>query len=220
MDLTRKRREARIEAKADEIFTARMREFLNEQDATGPDGRLSFFQVFGSTYANLYRRNSAFGTVVNFFAQNISACHMRLSRRDAEGVTLPTPKHRVQRILDNPQPGVPYARMMRQVVADKCIYDVAALLKIRENFDPTVNAQGRIKNSGDVQNLMRIPIPRIQMSQASMAAPLEFKVTLDARGSKPAEIPASDVIWMAGYSPDSNTQGTPPVEQQIGRAHV
>lgn len=214
MALFTKRREAQIEAKADEIFTARMREFLNETDSYGgPDGRLSFYQVFGTTYSNLYRRNSAFGTVVNFFAQNIGAVHMRLTHRDADGITLPEPDHPVQKLLDHPQKGVPYSRFMRQIVADKCIYDVAAVLKIRENFNPAPNGQGRITNSGAVQNLMRVPVSRLQLTQSSLAAPIEFQVTLDATASKPVKIPADDIIWMPGYSPDANTQGTPPVEQ-------
>lgn len=173
-----------------------------------PDGTLSFFSLFGSSYAKIYRRQSAFRSVVDFLSRNIGAIHMNLYEDMGDAGRLRR-DHISQRILDHPQSGVPYSRLMRQIVADKAIYDVFAVWKLRENFNPTPNTTTRrVTNSGAVRNLVRIPIPYISLSQASLTAPLEFELT----AGKSTKIPAEDMIWAPGYSPESNVAGVPPVE--------
>ncbi len=173
------------------------------------DGSLNFFEVFGASYGQLYKRNSALRAVVDFLSRNIAQCAIRAFRTDENGVARPAPDHPVQALLDNPQPGVPRSRFMRQLVGDKAIYDTAAVWKIRENFDPTLDAQQRVTNEGVVRNLLRVPIPYISVFQGSLSAPVEFKVTA---GRDQIRVPANDMIWMPGYSPDSNTSGVPPLE--------
>jgi HK97 family phage portal protein len=173
------------------------------------DGSLSFFQLFGSSYGKIYRSQSALRAVVDFLSRNIAQCHIKVRAADADGVVLPVPDDPVQQLLDHPQPGVPYTRFMRQIVADKAIYDVAAVWKIRENFDPEIRADGTILNTGTVRSLMRVPIPYISLTQSSLSAPLEFQV---ATGKRPVKVPPADMIWMPGYAPDSNVAGVPPLE--------
>jgi HK97 family phage portal protein len=201
-----------LERKADpQVLSAELQALLDQ----GPlsytaDGSVDFFHIFGSSYGKLYKTQSALRAVVDFLSRNIAECKIRKFAVGSDGVALPDPDHPVQRILDHPQPGVPRSRFMRQVVGDKAIYDVAAIWKIRETFDPRPNqTTQRITNSGPVRNLLRIPVPYISVFQGSLAAPISFRVMA---GRDQVVVPAQDVIWMPGYSPDSNTTGVPPVE--------
>lgn len=174
-----------------------------------PDGSVELSQVYSSSYGRLYRANSALRAVVDFLSRNIAQCPIKVYHRDADGVSLPAPEHPVQRLLDHPQERVSRSRFMRQLVADKAIYDVAAVWKIRENFDPTPGPNGRIRNSGTVRNLFRIPVPLVMVSQSSLSSPTVFRVQT---GRDAIAVPAEDIIWMPGYSPESNIQGVPPLE--------
>jgi HK97 family phage portal protein len=206
----RSRREERIAQKAADITQAGLLDALigGGPVSMSPDGSLSFFQVFGSSYSRIYRTQSAFRSVVDFLARNISSIHMKLSE-EIDGAQTPRPDHPAMRVLDHPQGGVPYSRLMRQIVADKCIWDVAAVWKVRENFNPTPNPESRlVTNKGEVVSLVRLPIPFLSLMQASLTSPLMFELTAGER----IRIPAEDVIWMPGYAPDSNVAGVPPVE--------
>ncbi len=173
-----------------------------------PDGTVSFLSLFGQSYGKLYRSQSAFRSVVDFLSRNIGSIHIKMSQELSDGSRKPTPEHPLMEVLEHPSPGVSYSRLMRQIVADKAIYDVAALWKIRENFSPTPNAQGFVPNSGQVVGLIRIPIPYITMQKSSLTAPLMFQLTTGDQ----IRIRPEDIIWMPGYSPDSNIVGVPPAE--------
>jgi HK97 family phage portal protein len=203
-------REERIAQKAADVTAVNVIEALvggGGPVSYTPSGTLSYFQIFGTSYARIYRTQSAFRSVVDFLSRNIGSVHMKLTE-EINGVQIPRPEHESIQIINHPQPGVPYSRLMRQIVGDKAIYDTAALWKLRENFDPTPNSKGRVLNSGRVRHLVRIPVPFISLSQASMTSPLMFEL----RAGKTVNIPADDVIWMPGYSPESNVAGVPPVE--------
>lgn len=171
-----------------------------------PEGSVTFSSLFGSSYGALYKRNSALRAVVDFLSRNIAQCRIRLLHEDAEGVRLPEQDHPVQRLLDHPQAGVPRSRFMRQVVGDVAVYDAAAIWKIRENFEVTGDSY---VNSGPVASLVRIPTRLVSIQQASLVAPFKFLVQ---GGRESIPIPAKDMIWIHGYSPDSNVQGVPPLE--------
>lgn len=206
----RSRREERIAQKAADVTRAGLMDALGMGGgfSATPDGTVPFFQHFGQSYSKMYRSQSALRSVIDFLSRNIGAIHMKLSQ-DVDGVRTPRPDHVAQQILEHPQPGVSYSRMMRAIVADKAIYDVAAVWKIRENFNPaSKTANGFIRNSGRVVNLVRIPIPYISVSQGSLTGPLVFEMNAGDQ----IKIPAADVIWMPGYAPDSNVTGVPPVE--------
>lgn len=174
-----------------------------------PDGSVNFFETFGASYGKLYRTQSALRAVIDFLSRNVAQCRIRLFEKDAEGTSLPAEDHPVQNLLDHPQAGVPRSRFMRQLVADKAIYDVAAIWKIRENFNPNPDSQGFVTNSGTVRNLLRIPIPYVNIFQGTLSAPVLFRLMV---GRDQIKIPAEDVIWMPGYNPGSNVLGTPPLE--------
>ena len=173
-----------------------------------PDGTVSFLSLFHRSYAQMYERQSAFRSVVDFLSRNIAAIHIKMSQEQSDGSHLPVRHHPLMDVLEHPSPGVSYSRLMRGVVADKLIYDVAALWKIRENFFPTPNSQGFVTNSGEVVGLVRIPIPFITMQKLSLTAPLMFQLS----AGTPIKIRPEDIIWMPGYSPNSNITGTPPAE--------
>jgi phage portal protein BeeE len=200
-----------VETKAAGPLSPRLQALLEQGPiSASPDGSVAFFEAFGASYGKLYRQQSALRSVVDFLSRNIAQCRIRLFHTDANDVSLPAPDHPVQRLLDHPQKGVPRSRFMRQLVADKAIYDVAAVWKVREDFDPTPDpATGRARNRGLVRNLLRIPVPFINVWQGSIGSPVEFRLMV---GRDVIIIPAADVIWMPGYSPTSNTLGTPPIE--------
>lgn len=172
-----------------------------------PDGHASFLNLFHRSYAEMYEKQSAFRSVVDFLSSNIGAIHIKMSQ-ERDGSRVPTPKHRMMRVIEHPSPGVSYSRLMRGIVADKLIYDNYAVWKIRENFFPTPNAQGFITNSGEVVGLVRIPIPFISIQKLSLTAPLMFQLN----AGTPIKIRPEDIIWGVGYSPNSNITGTPPAE--------
>lgn len=178
--------------------------------SASPDGSLSFWEAFGASYGKLYRSQSALRAVVDFLSRNIAQCAIKVSFTDDEGVRRPAPEHPVQTLLDHPQAGVPRARFMRQLVADKAIYDVGAIWKIRETFDPTPDpVSGRVTNRGVVRDLLRVPIPFVSVWQGSLGSPVSFRLMI---GRDQITVPAEDMIWMPGYSPTSNIQGVPPIE--------
>ena len=172
-----------------------------------PDGNTSFLNLFHRSYAQMYEKQSAFRSVVDFLSLNIGAIHMKMSQ-ERDGSRIPTPKHRMMGVIEHPSPGVSYSRLMRGIVADKLIYDNYAIWKIRENFSPTPNAQGFVPNSGEVVGLVRIPIPYISIQKLSLTAPLMFQLN----AGTPIKIRPEDVIWGVGYSATSNIAGTPPAE--------
>lgn len=174
-----------------------------------PDGSVHVYGLFGASYGKIYKTQSSVRAVVDFLSRNIAQCHMRLMHREPDGSSTHDEAHPVQQLLEHPQPGVPYSRWMRLIVADKAIYDVAAVLKVRENFDATPRSDGTILNQGAVTALVRIPVPYVTLEQASLTAPIRFKLTV---GSRPVYLPSTDVIWMPGYAPDSNVNGIPPIE--------
>jgi phage portal protein BeeE len=199
-----------VETKAAGPLSPRLQALLEQGPiSASPDGSVAFFETFGASYGKLYRSQSALRAVVDFLSRNIAQCAIRVFHRDTDGVSLPDGEHPVQGLLDHPQKGVPRSRFMRQLVADKAIYDVAAIWKIRETFNPTPDDQSHIINRGVVRNLIRIPVPFINVWQGSIGAPVEFRLML---GRDVIVVPAEDVIWMPGYSPTSNTLGTPSIE--------
>ncbi len=173
-----------------------------------PDGSVSFLSLFAQSYSQLYRKQSAFRSVVDFLSRNIGAIHIKMSEEMSDGSRKPLPHHPMMEVLEHPSPGVSYSRLMRQIVSDKLIYDVSAIWKIRENFSPTPNSQGFVPNSGRVVGLVRIPIPFITLQKLSLTAPLMFQLTAGDQ----IKIRPEDIIWGTGYSPDSNIIGTPPAE--------
>jgi phage portal protein BeeE len=202
-------RKDEVETKAAGPLSPRLQALLEQGPISAtPDGSVAFFETFGASYGKLYRSQSALRAVVDFLSRNVAQCAIRVFR-DTDGVSLPDPQHPVQGLLDHPQKGVPRSRFMRQLVADKAIYDVSATWKIRETFNPTPDDQQHIVNRGVVRNLIRIPVPFINVWQGSIGAPVEFRLML---GRDVIIVPAADVIWQPGYSPTSNTLGTPPIE--------
>lgn len=207
----KERKELRRKAVSDLTITPSLQAMLQGGPVQfSPDGQLSFFQLFGQSYSKLYKSQSSLRAVVDFLSRNIAECKINLFHRDAEGVALREDDHPVQQLLDHPQKGVPRSRFMRQIVADRAIYDVSAVWKIRENFDAVPPAGSKVPtNKGRVVSLVRLPIPLISVFQGSLSSPIIFRLIM---GQTQLEIPAEDIIWMPGYSPDSNTSGVPPVE--------
>jgi len=172
-----------------------------------PDGSVSFLDVYRQSYAQMYRKQAAFRSVVDFLSRNVGGIHMKLSQR-VDKAQIPRPDHEFMQLIDHPSPGVSYSKLMTGIVADRAIYGAYAVWKIRENFFPTPNSQGFVTNSGQVVALVRIPIPFITIQKLSLTAPLMFQLTAGDN----IKIRPEDMIWGTLYDPDSNLVGTPPAE--------
>ena len=172
-----------------------------------PDGSVSFLEVASFSYERLYERQTAFRSVVDYESRNIGPIHMNLSER-VGGSQIPRPDEDIMRVINHPSPGVSYTKLMTGIVADRMIYGVYAVWKIRENFSPTPNPQGFVPNSGRVVGLVRIPIPFVSIQKLSLTAPLMFQLN----AGQNIKIRPEDMIWGSAYHPSSNLIGTPPAE--------
>lgn len=172
-----------------------------------PDGTV-FSDAFNASYSTIYRQQSAVRAVVDFYARNIAQCKMRVMRRTPDGSLQPEEEHPLQTLLDHPG-AMPRSRFMRQIVADKAIYDAACVWKYRENDPVSADPGAGGERTGAIIALVRIPIPFLTIRAGAISQPDVFVVTA---ATKQFRIPAKDVVWLPGYNTSSNAHGTPPME--------
>jgi HK97 family phage portal protein len=164
----------------------------------GPGG-VRLYGDLTQDYASIWRTQPAVRTVTSFLARNVAQVGLpvfrRLSDTDRERLT----DHGMARTISRPNPWTTRYRLFHSLVLDKCIFDRALWVKFR-NDDPLLGRQVA---------LVRIAPSKWKPIGDDWMTPAGFTVT-GSRGS--ITLPAESVVYFRGYSPDSDWQGTSPME--------
>lgn len=146
-------------------------------------------------YAELYAKQPAVRTVIDFLARNVSQLALqtfeRVSDKDRKRLT----DHPIARVLGKPNRYTTGFRLIRDMVSDRGIYD---------------RALWAISAFGQTPELVRVPPERWKVAnKGSWLAPEEFTVQ-GSNGEYP--LPADACVYFRGYNPRDPRQGLSPIE--------
>lgn len=147
-------------------------------------------------YATLYRKQASVRTVVDFLARNVAQLSLHTFQRVDDTDRKRVHDHPFARLMREPNPYTTGFRLMRDLIADRGIYDRALWIKTR------------MKN-GDMA-VVRIP-PRLwTISEAdNWMSPAAFVI----KGNRSTtEIPADQCVYFRGYNPEDERYGLSPIE--------
>ncbi|VXC30907.1 Phage portal protein [Microbacterium sp. 8M] len=146
-------------------------------------------------YAELYRRQQSVRTVVDFLARNIAQLSLHTFERIDDSDRRRITDHPFAQLMRSPNPYTTGYRLIRDLIADRGIYDRALWVKTREK-------------SG--MALTRIP-PRLWKidDDDNWLSPSGF-VIKGNRGS--TKIPAESCVYFRGYNPEDERYGLSPIE--------
>lgn len=161
-----------------------------------PGTSLQLADDYIADYGQIYRKQGAVRTVVDFLARNIAGLglheYRRVSDTDRERVT----GSGLIQLLDRPNPHTTRYRLIRGLISDCGIYDRAYWLKMK----------GR---DGARIWLLRLPPASVRSLGNSLLGPEAFEFT----GQKGKKVfPADQVVYFRGYNPDGDLGGSPPME--------
>lgn len=141
------------------------------------------------TYAELYRRQPAVRTVVSFLARNVAQLRLHTfeltgddRRRVRDG--------RVANLIAQPNPVMTQYRWLYRMMSDLAIYD--------EHYSVHVESNGQ-------DMLLPVPVAKVTPVGDSWASPDSYDVFR-------FNIPATDMLRIVGYHPDSLWSGVSPLE--------
>lgn len=149
------------------------------------------------SYSGIYRSQPAVYTVVEFLAWQISQLSLKVYRRNADNDREPMPDSPMTAILKNPAPGLTYARLMRDTVADLCIYGNAYWVMLT----PPDAVGSRV--------LLPMPAQYVQPRGGTLLEANTFDYTL---GGKVTTFTNEQVCHFRRYNPDDRRIGVSPLE--------
>ncbi|MGQ7313381.1 phage portal protein [Microbacterium arabinogalactanolyticum] len=146
-------------------------------------------------YAELYRKQQSVRTVVDFLARNIAQLSLHTFQRIDDADRKREHDHPFAVLMRGPNPYTTGYRLIRDLVADRGIYDRALWVKTR-------GAEGMA--------LTRVP-PRLWEidEDDNWISPQNF-VIKGNRGK--AKIPAQHCVYFRGYNPEDERYGLSPIE--------
>lgn len=167
----------------------------------GSRGAIELYSGTISDYAAIYRTQPNVRLVVRFLGRNIAQlglkAYRRKSRTEREELE---PTSELARTLKSPAPALPKPptrhRFIRGLVEDLAIFDVAYIVKMRNE------GSGRL-------NLVRIPPQNMRPDGDSWLWPEKF-ILSGNRGQK--ELAPESVIYIHGHNPDDPRTGLSPLE--------
>lgn len=147
-------------------------------------------------YATLYRKQASVRTVVDFLARNIAQLTLHTFQRIDDSDRKRVHDHPFARLMRQPNPYTTGFRMMRDLIADRGIYDRALWIKTR-------------MKSGQIA-LVRIPPRMWSIADGdNWMAPAEFII----QGNKgKTTVPAEHCVYFRGYNPEDERYGLSPIE--------
>ncbi len=152
----------------------------------------------GGNYAQIYASQPNVRTAVDTLAREAAVLHMQTYERRPRGIDIPEADirlddHPVQRLMDNPAPGMSKFRFWYSLFADLAVYDVAYWWKVR---------QGRLPAA-----LVRIPPGSIYPQRHPITGEVLFFRLPDGTQLSPLDMV---VYW--GYDPAVNHGSVAPME--------
>lgn len=156
---------------------------------------------FDGAYGQIYRKQPAVRTVVDFLSRNVAQLVLKTYVRLDADDRLELHDHPLAKLLRNPNPTTTRYRLMRSTVADRAIYNRAYWLKI----------------DAPARALVRIPPSR--MLRRRVGNVIEYRIqngNSDLYGVTPGKVVSRDrLVVFAGFTPDANwndEDGVPPME--------
>lgn len=146
-------------------------------------------------YATLYRKQPSVRTVVDFLARNIAQLSLHTFQRVDDSDRKRIHDHPFAVLMREPNPYTTGYRLMRDLIADRGIYDRALWVKVR---------------AGGRDMLVRVP-PRLWEidDNDNWLSPQGF-VIKGNRGK--AKIDAARCVYFRGYNPEDERYGLSPIE--------
>lgn len=148
-----------------------------------------------SAYDQMYRSQSSVRTVVDFLSKNVAQLKPKVYRRVSTQNREELSAHPLQRALLRPNDVTTGYRLFRDTVADKCLYDEAYWLKLR---------------NGPAFQLVRLPPIWVAVASTNALTASEYEISIP--GTAPFTVPAVDVVHFQGYSPLDPRLGLSPLE--------
>jgi HK97 family phage portal protein len=142
-------------------------------------------------YEMIWRTQPQVRTVIGFVARNIAQLGVHVFRRLSDTDRERLNDHALAQVLAEPLPGMSTYRFIERLVADYKLYDNAYGIKLKLN--------GRMR-------VLPVPPRLIRPAKGNWIAP-EYYETAGGIEFDPAQ-----VIHIHGYTPDTLTQGTSPIE--------
>lgn len=158
-----------------------------------------------SDLADIYRRQAAVRLCVDFLADNIAHCKLKVYHRETgvhgtmhEERREASLDHSLVKLLANPQPGVSGYDFIRDTVADLSIFG---------------NAHWVIRRAGDAKALVRIMPPYVTGKGGSpVSSPTRYIVDV---GGGPIPIETRDMTHFRCYNPSDIRVGTSVLESLV-----
>ena len=152
-------------------------------------------------YASLYRLQPNLRLVIRFLSRNIASLglkpYRRISRTEREELE---PGHPLRAFLGNPTPIAPKPTSLhawiRGIVEDLALYDVAYVLKLRNEASGALNG-------------IRVPPTMMEPTGDAWLWAESFRLRGN-RGER--EYAAGDVVYLHGHNPEDPRAGLSPVE--------
>lgn len=150
---------------------------------------------YSEDYATLYRKQQSVRTVVDFLARNVAQLSLHTFQRIDDNDRARVHDHPFAKLMREPNPYTTGYRLMRDLIADRGIYDRALWIKTR---------------MGATDALVRVP-PRLWEidEDDNWLAPSRFTVKGNRGKTK---IPAEHCIYFRGYNPEDERHGLSPIE--------
>ena len=152
-----------------------------------------------TTYSEIYRKQPAVRSVVDFLAGHCARMPIKLFHRKSEEDREHLYDHPGQKLLSWPGTYVGRGNFWRDVWLDKLIYDRFVLIKIREDGDP----------EGDPIALVRVPPVWFTPYGRNYFHP-DFIRVIGNRGW--SDFPVADCVYVHGYDPVDPRIGVSPME--------
>lgn len=148
-----------------------------------------------SDFADIYRKQFAVRICIDFLADNIAHCRLKVYRKQADGSRVEEPGHPLAKLLDKPQPGVSGFDFIRDTVADSAIFG---------------NGHWVLRRAGDSKALVRVMAPFVTGKGGSpVGGPKEYIVDV---GGGPVPVRTEDMIHFRQYNPSDIRVGTSVLE--------
>ena len=161
--------------------------------ALGLDGGLQ------TSLSQIYREQPAVRLCVDFLADNIAHCKLKVYHRTDAGREEVGPDHPLRVLLENPQGYVSGYEFMRDTVADKVIYG---------------NAYWAKRKAGSKRALVRVMAPYVIGRNGSPVAGPEYYEVDVGGGSVPMR--DTDIVHFRHYNPEDVRVGTSILEALQG----
>lgn len=144
----------------------------------------------GGSYSQMYRRQPAVRSVVDFLARNIGQLNPKVYERVSDTDRVEVNDHPLAKLLHNPNLITTRYAFLRDTVADLAIYDRAYWRKFR---------------SGRAFQIVRIPVSKLSVETAQNGVTVY-------RLANGETIERGQLVIFHGYSPDGDSDGVSPLE--------